>query len=527
MMSFIKKIRSVFYQKSVDADVEEFIRAEIERRVVEVLKNSDTNPLPATTKLTLRGSSSRRVIPILPEKGRGLTVRKSVKDSGDRYTRTTDFFSVRQEVKPLSGNSNLTIVTTPYDYEKIDKFHRVESYFSRSIGRQVETLLRNGYYIVSEEQVYGKAVREVITLYQTKTKHSFTNSLSRIASDLLKYGFFVLVKEWKSVGNVKQLSFLRPISPRDMMFVVDSSTYRIQYVYEQNYTGLLTPQKKSTEGMIPVENCIIGFFTDAGKDVYPEPPCLQIIDDILTLRSLEESVEILSFQYSSPLLHAKVGTPEEPCRRGETAAVANAIAAMAPNGVITTDHRVSITSVTLQSAVSNLMPYIEHFKDRIFIGSGTSGVIVGEGDTANRATSESHDNSLADRCAYIGSIIESALTYQLICDILTNIGVSPVDPVGDPLVTFEFNEMTLGRMIEKANNTLNLYHGNIVSHAEARKMIKRPPMTEEDRLDTYLNRVQIPLAKAKGSPTDWEINPTLNQPQNQYGKKSAPGSRKD
>lgn len=523
MLHYLRTIWSSFWEKRRYNELHKFIALEIEKRVHEIVASQRlVDPLPPVTKSLKKMRASRRTVlsEFFIKSQDSRLVREPIVSGNESTSRVRDaFVAPRQSTSSKSGS---TPVYPRYDYRKIDRYFRTESYFSRSIWRQIETMLRNGFYIVSEEMRYGKQVREHLIRFSLISHKSLRSVVARMTLDLLKYGVFIMRKVWKTIDGKKQLVNLVPLSvgPGGAVFVTDNSGSVIGI---QDVGGSLLAKGGSSE---PLSNFIIGFFYDAGTDVYPEPPCLQIIDDILTLRSFEETVEMLSYQYSSPLLHAKVGTKEDPCRRGETASVASSIEQMAPNGVIVTDNRVEIESVRLQSGVSNLIPYIEHFKDRVFIGSGSSGVLVGEGDTANRATSESIDNALSDRCSYLSSIIENVFTFQLIPDILEVIGApSFVDDEGEPLVTLEFNEMSTSRMIEKANNAINLYQGNLITSREARKILKRAPLPESEWGDTYLNRVQIPLAQAKSSAP--VLNPTLTQPTNQYGKKSAPGSRKD
>jgi len=534
-MNIITKAKNALYnalKNDIDVTIEEKLRAEIDRRIEAILSDHGYSQKPATKQIKLFKNAidrDRKIFRLVQSESYSSVVRKGLKTiEGSSYMNVRDAF-VGTPIM-VKTNNNMTIVRSPYKYSDIDRYYSIESYFSRSVGRQVETTLRNGFYFVSEEEVYGRFVRAVMSEYQRSSVIPLLSLISRILTDLLKYGFFVVKKEWQKTSYGKSIKRLVPLDIPYVSFVVDDSL-SIRYVYVENLTNGVRNIPLSglaKQDQIPVSDCIIGFFTDPGTKIYPEPPCIQIIDDILTLRSLEETVELLAFQYGSPLLHAKVGTPEAPCRRGETQMIVDEIAAMAPNGIIATDHRVVIESVRLQSGISNMIPYIEHFKDRIFIGSGTSGVIVGEGDTANRATSESHDNSLADRCSYMASIVENAITFQLICDILSNAGKPTVDDEGDPIVTFEFNEMTLSRMIEKSNNAINLYQSNLITTSEARKVLKRRPLSKQDSEDTYLARVQIPLALVKSKPEDFAtFNPTLQQPVNQYGKKLSPGSRKD
>ncbi len=518
---------AAFIKSEIDSRTKQFV--DIEPKISEVKTFS---LFKKRTKLPfdeLNSENFGKVIKPLPQ----------IEDLNNRSPLSvTDFFSVKpgsllspisfslssQPNSKLNQSQSVFIHTSPYRYSRLELYYKVESYFSRSIGRQIETTLRNGFFFVSDNSKVGSLIKKIINNLRGEQRLNLTTLLTRVIYDLLMAGFFVIKKEFKTVNGKKTLSKLTVIEPSRLSFVTNE-LYELTHIYIPTLIGAATNMESN---IYPISDFIVGFFNDPCSAVYPVPPCLQVIDDILSLRSIEETIELLAHQYGSPLLHAKIGTDNLPCGKDEPEKVARQISNMAPNGVIATDHRVEIISVRLQTAISNMIPYLEHFKDRIFIGTGTSGVLVGEGNTANRATSESHDNSLADRCVYIGDIIEEAITYQLIRDILTYSNIPFLNEDGDPVVTFEFNEVTLSKVIEKSNLLLSQFEGNLISRKEARKGIKRYPLTEEELDDMFLQLVQLPLAKSKLNQDEGQsLNPTAIAPMNQYGKKMSPGSRKD
>jgi hypothetical protein len=263
------------------------------------------------------------------------------------------------------------------------------------------------------------------------------------------------------------------------------------------------------------------------------PPSYQMLDDILTLRSIEETVELLCFQFGSPLLHAKVGTPAEPSNETEVDRVNSQIVAMAPNGMITTDHRVEIDVINIQKAVANLIPFIDHFKSRVIIGAGASQVSIGEGDSSNRSTAESIDDALADHCTYIGSCVCSIFNNDIIPDILMSLGLKETDIFddnGEVLVKMSVNEPRINKKIAQENAVINKWNCNLITLPEARRMLNNKPLSAGEEKDLQVNKVTIPVAQAKGiggmggEGGGAAHTKTQAQPKNQYGTKAGPGS---
>jgi len=482
-----------------------------------------------------------------------------------------------------SNTSKSTIVTNQIDYTKVDDYYKMESYFSRSVERQIETLMRNGYDFVTDDPEMYQVVHRDLAYMQWAAGKSLNQTISAMAKNLLKHGFVMVEKQKKrkempfeqadgsTLGKrTPKLSNVRIISPLNLQYYVDPNGF-IVGVTEQGSQPWKSSQSAgggSGPGILR-RDMAIGFISDPGDDLFPDPPCWQILNDIMTLRSLEETVELIGYQFGSPMLHNKVGTLEEPAGQGEVQELHNAIVSMAPNGMISTDHRVAIAAVKIQENIPDLMPAIDHFKTRVMIGAGSSSLSTGESGTANRATGESLDDALIDRCKLVASVIEDMFTYSIIPDILISNGYIEDEfftEDGDMKVKMVFHEMKLEKEIQKINSIIVQWQGNLLSFEEARKEMMKVPVVDPSRL--YVNVVQIPLAQA--ALVDVNGNPIIKQtpqatttpaggngktapaaakpaaagtiakpaggtgspqatttPQNQHGTKAAPGSRKN
>ena len=449
---------------------------------------------------------------------------------------------------PRVNMAGISTVRTPFRYKRVDEFYLKESYFSRSIVRQIETMLRNGYGIVSEDAKLAQMVRKDISHMERESNIPLPQTMYRWVKDLQSYGIVVAEKVRKRKRNPddpldkrrSRIVRLRPILPHNMAVYVDEYSKVVSVVEAHQWTSSAFRRMKKTSQSkipgIPSQDLAIAYMYDAGGDIFPEPPCFQMLDDILTLRSLEETVELLCFQFGSPLLHSKVGTKDEPSTRDEVDQVNSTLIAMAPNGMLTTDHRVEINAVNLQRGIANLMPYIEHFKIRVLVGSGSSPISVGEANTANRNTAESIDDALADHCTYLSEIINNMFNNNIIPDILLTNGVNEseiYDSNGNLTVKMEFSEMRLEKKIAKENAVIHKWNNSLITLPEARRALQEIPLTKTQEKELHINKVQIPLKKAGPAAVGQSSSGAANsakakaQPSNQHGVKAGPGSRKN
>ena len=464
---------------------------------------------------------------------------------------TAEFTNYLTEKRVVTSSSykNMTLMKSPYFYDRIDNFYSKESYFSRSIVRQIETMMRNGYDFISDDNQLLLMAKQELARVHMDSGVSTNQLIFSMTMHLLKYGMFIVHKVRESVKDDvaqdekrrKRITKFRLINPHGVLFYV-SQKGKVMGLQELKQTPFSTIfQKQFGTGAygIPIEDLAIGYLYDSGDTIFPEPPCKPILDDIITLRSFEETIELLGFQFGSPLVHAMVGTDESPASQAEIAAVNDALRNVASNGMVTTDHRVKIEIKNLQQGAIDLIPYVEYFKNRVLIGSGSSPVSVGEGDSANRNTAESLDNALADRCTYLAGVVSDTFNYNILPDMIVK-SESPYEykdlfnEDGDIKIYMEFNEPTLEKKISRENSVINLWEGNLITLPQARKILKFPPILDGERNDLFVNIVSIPVKEAGGSALgDGESSSasgrtrSANQPQNQHGVKAGPGTRKN
>lgn len=459
-----------------------------------------------------------------------------------RSTAIMDLYRTKFGGSQYSGKK---IIRPEYDYSRIDTFFKTESYFSRSCQRQIETLLRSGYSITSiTNPALAAKVQGAFTRMQMRTSVSLDQYISTMANHLLNYGVFFLQK----VRRGTRLSFIRTEKDNDNDIINNLRIMNIRNmaVYVDEYGNIASAKEQmtqytpkalyesgfkkiaGTEG-IPAKDLVYCVIADPGDKIFPDPPPFQSLADILTLRSLEETGELLAAQCGSPLLHATVDDSETSYTDAEVQQIHNTIVGMAPNGFITTRGKVKLEVKNLQSAVADLTPLIDYFKKRVLVGMASSPISVGEADTGNRSTVDSLDTGLADRAMYIGASIAAAFTYNIIPDMLLAMGESEEELIdkktGKPTVVFAFNDMQFDRYQAKINTAVNLFNANGVSHDEFRVMIGNPPMGDDEKKDLSYNL--FPAKAAAAAEGTGESTTSQTQPSNQYGTKSAPGSKTD
>ena len=448
---------------------------------------------------------------------------KLLKHKTNSYVKLTDtFLRKNYKIKDLSR------LRSPYNYTEIDNYKNKESYLGRSIERQIEAMFRNGFDFVSSDQRALRIIKTNIKKMEILSDSTFETTLSTAAKYLALYGiaFIEKVRTLTKVGKFKDLNdnlaiaALEAHKPHNKIVKINKYNKLVELNLEADTQ--LTYFRENRVKELPAKDIIVLRTTDPGYMFFPRPQVLHSLDDILSLRSLEETVELLTTQFSSPLLHIKKGSNEFPANPNDVNTLTSEINNMATNGFIVTDHLVEIEAVNLQTSIADLMSYIEHFKNRVLGGTGSSPISVGETASSNRNTAESIDNSMGDHCMNTLRVIQDTINTDLIPDILLENGYTLdqlFDEGGELIVTIQFKEVQVEKQLQSDNHYLQLFQGNGITFDELRRALRKPSLKPADmkNLFYYLfpNGKEDTEGKQKNTPT------------NQHGTKSGPGSRKD
>jgi len=249
---------------------------------------------------------------------------------------------------------------------------------------------------------------------------------------------------------------------------------------------------------------------------------IPVLDDILMLRRIEQNVELLLYESLHALKHLQVGTEGQAARPGEIDEWEQKINAMEPDEWLVSDGRVNVEVKGAQGKALSAEGYLEHAKTRVQSGLAMSAVDYGEGDTANRGTATAITQMRIDLCKDFQQQVAILFKTEIINELLLEGGFDPVDESSD-MVELKFKEIDIDDQIKRENHAADMYTKNALTESEMRLRIEEDLISDEERYDTYFERIQLPLAKLKATPEELGGSPETNrdQPANQYGKKKA------
>ena len=280
------------------------------------------------------------------------------------------------------------------------------------------------------------------------------------------------------------------------------------------------------------------------------PQLVPVKEDIKILRRIEENIELLIYQTLFPIFQYKVGTESRPATdirladgttMSEVDYVRNQIETMPTEGGIVVPERHDLKFIGAEGKALKAREYLDYFKQRVLSGLGISGVDIGEGGTANRATSDTMSKSMVDSVKDYQDIIEEVINSQVIPELLieSTFNFDVIDPMHS--VSFKFKEIDIEEQMKKNTNMQVLYNGNVIDINEARDEVGLEPIAAAQESQMFVERVKIKEINAQlggqlmlaeynaqnktpassASPATKQAA-NQNQPTNQHGTKTGP-----
>ncbi len=403
------------------------------------------------------------------------------------------------------------------EYDMLEPFviYDTEAYVKRATGRRLDLMFRNGYEIASDlDQDMDQGQKNIDYIYKR------LNTLEYITNESTNAFFKKILFNMLLCSNC----FLRKIRDEKLSAGVKSD--------KNNKTPVAFYQ------LIPAHTILPYFekgeikhwrrFFDTGAPwadytleeiihlkwdvkpghVYGTPRTVGVRDDIWALRRFEENVELLFVNHLFPFFHVKIGNEKAPCWYGpngesEIDTIRYQIETMPKEGIFVSDARVEVDVVGAEGRSLQTKEFMSHLKSRVFTGLGVSGIDMGEGADATRATADNISQNLKDTVKSdmesFGDIMRLQFFKEWFMEANYSVGIQKAVAT----TKLVFHEIDLDNMIKEQNHTLNLYNAHLLTEPEARKKLKKPPMSKKDKnLTHYHEHVRdlvIVTAEAKAN----------------------------
>lgn len=426
----------------------------------------------------------------------------------------------------LSSGSENSFITPMYNLGEIGKTLDVESYFAASIRRHRELVMKEGWYLHGKDNEAIAYVKDRFAEIELITGEPISGVIRELLTNLIAYGNSMLVLKrdpLRSSGSairmfgktMQPISGLYPSDPTSM--AVKKNDFGRPVQWKQQLWDSEKEKKFSASD-------VVHFTLDRKSGfTFGTPYIIPVLEDIRALRRLEELAELVTHKHTFPLFHAKVGSKDKPAgyvtapdgsSYSEVDMIGSQVDALPPEGGLVTTERVEINMLGTEGQVLDLQPYLSHFENRVLGGLRLSGIDLGRGDTANRATAQTVTKSLVDACSEIQNVFAEMFTAKVLDILLLEGGF---DLNKDTRVTLKFPDIDREEMRAHQNHGIQLFLQNAITQDELRtEYLNKEEYVDQDRKNTYFELYASPaMSNDQGS-----INAIENKakPENQNGK---------
>ena len=454
-----------------------------------------------------------------------------------------------------------------YDFERLATVYEREPYVLRAVSFYIENALKTEPKFVGQDDEFVDNIVMRFKEMEVVTRQDFRSLLRNMLLSLILYGNIIITKRRDNKATTGKPytrfdgSSFDPVAgyfvedPRLMLVRKDPVTKKLVYVrsfekvFPKGGTFVTLPGARlfvpyNLHYMYTQESDYQEFFAEDEVihirwhnligHMWGIPPYQGVLEDLVTLRAIEECAELLVFQYGHPIIHAQVGHEQHAGSKEEIEEMEDRSSRMEGNAMLITTNRVKITNVG-QASVTNIQPYLDYFKNRVFAGLCINGDIAGEGAHSNRNSADTMNKNHMALVREYQTHLKMALT-EMVRDFKYEAGVKFQEFfTPEHEVDAIFEEIDISSKIALENHYIQQYAQNAITATELRTMLGRKALTEEQKDDLFNTNVtlmnheeqtqvetqaQIEVGKALPKPVAGGA-PRVNKPKTNSAKKPA------
>lgn len=442
----------------------------------------------------------------------------------------------------------LSFESAHYDLRELAKARDTESLINTSAEKHVETALQNGFSWKGSDEDMVNYIRTRIFEIEIVSQLTMRKVLETLLDQLATYGTaFLVVRRDKdrSTGKKVQL-FGKKLDPIAAWGTPDAPSMKVsentlgnvigwkQEIYE-NSNSSSTSKVKYFD---PDEVFALTRHKQAGR-VFGRSMYTSTLDDALLLRSMEDLVHVITQKYAFPVFQYIVGTKDSPATDivlpngnviSEVELAQSVVENMPVEGGFVTPFRHEIKLIGTEGKVLDMSKYIEHFRTRVQESTRMSNAVLGTSGDQSKSSSQTQMDNLNSSSQYLQGIIKDGL-YFFVFNLLAEGGF---DITHENMVTLDFSASNPEETRADQNHVLAQYQADLVTHEEARSKMGKPPLSEEEKNDTFSSqnhKRDMELAKQsaaikaansakKKSASSKKSGTSRTRPRNQHGTKA-------
>lgn len=402
--------------------------------------------------------------------------------------------------------SRTTWLPPEYDINEIGRIQDTESIVARAFHKKSSLMFKEGYAYIGKDPQEVRYIKNRFNQIAFVTNIAHADLLKRIGESLVSTSNAFLIKvrnEKSSTGNIRKGATGKQLKPIAGYFPAAPETMKVRINPDNGVAvGWMQELPNGTYKEFAADDVIHFYINRREGFLFGVPTIVPVIDDIKTLRQIEENIDLMLYQHLFPIFHYTVGTETAPAGyteggEREIDVAKNQLRYMPAEGGIVTPERHKLELIGAENKVVRAEQYLEYFKKRVIAGLGISMLDLGDGESSNRSTAAVMSRALVDSVKDIQESLETQWYQHVIKELLleSEFGEDILDE--DAQVHLRFNEIDIISKQEQEKHAMELFKNNAITHQEYRILLGREPM-------------EIPLGEDNKDPNEYsEWNTTF------------------
>lgn len=407
-------------------------------------------------------------------------------------------------------NTRANFERPAYDFERLMQAVDTDSYVKQAMSKYKDLFWKEGWEITSENTEAISYLLQRIDFMEIAMKRPFVDFLIEVSDQLFKFSNAFIVKARGDLGEYfpDKLSPMTGELPIIGYYLIPTEQVRIfrdKHNRPKSYrqeTDPLTYMPLEANPVWAAEKVIHLHFDRKTGRAFGTPFLINVLDDVIALRQIEEDIQNLVHRELFPLYKYKIGTAEQPAEPEEITQAAIEIENLRAEGGLILPFRHDVEVIGSQGAALDASQYLDHFKERVAVGLGVAPHHLGMSmNGGNRSVTERLDVALYDRIKQMQKLFSEMIRLNIFNELLFEGGF---DPISNPTESstsdrcyFKFKEIDVDTQVKKENHIIQKFVSNLITLDEARLALGYDP--DIDLSDTFAALqadIQIDVAKA-------------------------------
>ena len=420
-----------------------------------------------------------------------------------------------------------------YDFDRIIEAIDTDSYVKQAFFKYKELFWKEGWDIISENPDAVEYLYQRIDFIEEAMQKPFSIFLEEVVDHVVKFSNAFIVEARADIqpyfpGKLTPSKGKKlPIAGYFLLPTETVRIYRDPYnkpiAYRQviDDADMYNPREE-----MPTWNAdeVIHFYLDKkpGRP-FGTPFIISALDDVISLRQMEEDILNLVHKDLFPLYKYTVGTEDKPSTPEEVEEAARELQNLRTEGGIIIPERHDVDVIGAEGKAMNVADYLMQFKERVAVGLGLAPHHLGMLSTGgNRSVTDRLDIALYDKVKLIQAYVEESIRLFIFNPLLREGGFNPImtpksEGVSDRCF-MRFREIDIDTQIKKENHEMGKFTANITGLDETRTALGHDPDVDPHQLAMTMQAQIQAASQAHIAQINAQLTPTQT--------KSATGAQK-